>query len=341
MNDKVKNGLNFLMRFGFSGILLWFLSTKIDMEKTAEVLKGADVKYIIFAGLIFMSIHVLLLVRWFLFIRALGLKSKASDVIKFFFIGLFGNLFLPSAIGGDIIKIVGLCKESSQKPRVVASVLLDRLSGFAAIALVASVSFILGYRLIGDPSLILPVVIVSGGLFTLGFVLFNETVYSFFCKIFNFLPKVKSSLMQMHYDISLMKDRKADGFKAIAVSCLCQLLLSIVFYFCAKALGQNISFIAFLIFVPLICVASSFPSIGGLGVREAGAAYLFAKVGVSSGIAVSISLINFLFMIVVGLIGGVVYVITLCSRRVQPCVSDAGDVSSETRGTAKSTCSVD
>ena len=64
--------------------------------------------------------------------------------------------------------------------------------------------------------------------------------------------------------------------------------------------------------MPLICVASSVPSIGGLGVREAGTAFLLAKVGVDSGVAVSISLINFLFMVLVGLLGALIYWLTKC-----------------------------
>jgi uncharacterized membrane protein YbhN (UPF0104 family) len=75
--------------------------------------------------------------------------------------------------------------------------------------------------------------------------------------------------------------------------------------------------IYFLIFIPMVCVASTFPSIGGLGVREAGAVYLFARIGIDSGIAASLSLINFLFMVVIGLIGGVFYVTTVSSRRLQ------------------------
>ena len=54
-----------------------------------------------------------------------------------------------------------------------------------------------------------------------------------------------------------------------------------------------------------------------------GAAYLFAKIGMESGIAVSMSLINFLFMVMVGLVGGFIYVYTLSVGRIQYYTSDA------------------
>ena len=128
----------------------------------------------------------------------------------------------------------------------------------------------------------------------------------------------------MHYDIMLLKNNKREGFKAIGLSCLSQFFFSCTFFLVAKALHQDIELIYFLIFVPLICIASSFPSIGGLGVREAGAVYLFAKAGVESGVAVSISLTSFLFMIIAGLLGGIIYVSTLSAGRVQHNSSDSG-----------------
>lgn len=324
LNERTKNILSFVGRVGFSVLLLAFLFSKIDREKTISILKTADPTYLIIAGLIFIFIHGILLVRWYIFIRALDLKAPLMDVVRFFFIGLFGNLFLPSSIGGDIIKILGLCKNSSQKPRVVASVLLDRLSGFASISLVSVCSFIFGFKLINSWSIVIPIILMAVGSVVVVLILFNEKMYSFGCRVFNAFPKVKNSLMQMHYDIALLRNRRGEGIKAILLSCLSQTILATTYYFTARALHQDISMIYFLIFVPIICVASSFPSIGGLGVREAGAAYLFSKVGVDSGIAVSLSLINFFFMVMVGLLGGLVYVVTLSSRRVQSDSSDAG-----------------
>jgi uncharacterized protein (TIRG00374 family) len=323
MKDKMKNILSFLMRLGFSGLLLWWLFSKIDTEKTIEILQTADLTYLYFAGGIFFICQSFLLVRWFIFIKALNLEARPMVVTRFFFIGLFGNLFLPSAIGGDLIKIIGLCKNSSQKPRVVASVLLDRLSGFASIVIVAVGSFIIGYRYVNEPQLIIPIAIIGVGSVVVAAILFNEKIYAFGCRIFSFFPKVQKSLMQMHYDIMLMQDNKMEGVKAIALSSVGQLVYAVTFWLSAKALHADTPLLYFFIFVPLICVASSLPSIGGLGVREAGAAYLLGKVGVASEVAVSISLISFLFMIMMGLLGGMIYVFTLSSGRVQHYSSDA------------------
>lgn len=330
MTDKLKNIFWFFLRFGLSFLLLGYLFKKIDFQKTQDVLKSADLNFILFAFLFFIFIHVLLLIRWHIFIRALDLSVSIFDMVRYFFIGLFGNLFLPSSIGGDIIKILGLCKGNDQKAKVVASVVLDRLSGFAGIVVVAVTVFTFGYGYVNEPSLLIPIVVIAAASILIAAFLFNTAIYSFGCRIFNAIPKIKDSLMKMHHDIGLLNNRKLEGFKAIGMSCLSQATLSVVFFLIAKAFHQDINFIYFLIFIPLICVASSLPSIGGLGIREAGAAYLFGKIGVDSGIAVSISLITFLFMVVVGLTGGLYYVITLYSRRVQHHLPSPDPVSGKT-----------
>jgi len=324
LNKKLKDFLNFLLRFGVSAALLWFIFTKIDTEQTITVLRSADLSYIGYAALIFIFINSLVLWRWKIFINALNLSVPMIDVVRYFFIGLFGNLFLPSAIGGDAIKIYGLCRKSSQKTRVVASILLDRLSGFAAISAVATCSFIFGYRFIEDRSLALPIVLMVGATFTLVIVLFNQKMFNFGCRIFQKFPKIKNALKNMHDDIMMLKNKRKEGYKAFWLSCVCHILLAFTYFLVAKALHQDIEFYYFLIFVPIICVASAFPSIGGLGFREAGAAYLFTKIGVDSGVAVSLTLINFSFIIVIGLIGGAVYVSTISSRRIQYHQSNAG-----------------
>ena len=304
--------------------LLYYIFSKIDIEKTKAVLRSAEIIYIFYAFLTFIVINIIILVRWRIYIKALDIDASTLDITRYYLVGLFGNLFLPSAIGGDLIKIYGLCKGSNQKARVVASVLLDRLSGFASIVIVAVTSFVVGYKYIQNAFLLVPIAVMAFCSFGIAAVLFNEKIYSFGCRVFNGFPKIKNNLMKLHYDIMLLNDKRMEGVKAIGLSCLSQVTFAFTFYFTARALHQDISIIYFLIFIPLICVASSVPSIGGLGVREAGTAFLFAKVGVDSGISVSMSLISFLFMVVVGLIGGAVYVITLHSGRLQYSPSDAG-----------------
>ncbi|HOW35698.1 MAG TPA: lysylphosphatidylglycerol synthase transmembrane domain-containing protein [Candidatus Omnitrophota bacterium] len=315
LNEKLKNVLSLLLRIGLSVLLLAYLFSKIDTSKMLDAVKNADLRYFFAAMFIFIAINFLLLFRWTVFIRALGLTVPFKSIANCFFIGLFFNLFLPSSTGGDIVKTIGLFRDTPEKAKVVASVVVDRLSGFASIVLVALVSFAFGYRILNDNSLLVSIAVLALFCFAVILVLFNEKLFSFVFGMFNRFPKIKEKLMSLHYSVALLKGKPQALLKAVALSCLSQTILAFIFSLLAKSFHQDIPVLYFLIFVPILCVISSLPSIGGLGVRDAGGVYLFAKIGVESSLAVSITLISFLFMVIVGLLGGIVYIFAMPSKR--------------------------
>ena len=87
--QKTKNLVSILLRIGLSAALLSYLFSKIDIPKTIDVLKNADYIYILYGLIIFFLINIMILIRWNIYIRALGLKVPLKSVINCFFIGLF------------------------------------------------------------------------------------------------------------------------------------------------------------------------------------------------------------------------------------------------------------
>ncbi len=322
MKDNLKNVASFFMRFGLSAVLLFWLFTKIDFRHMWEAVKGADANYLIAAGLVYFAINFIILWRWRILMKALGVKVDRMSTMRWFFIGLFCNLFLPSSVGGDVVKGLGLAKITGNKPKVFASIVLDRLSGFAGIVILAAGAFAFGHKLVQDTSVLLAILSMAGVSVLIALVLFSHRIFSFVTTAFERWPKVKDALMRLHYDIVLLKGKQWQGVESILISIGSQLVLAFEFYLTAKGMHQDIDWIYFIIFSPIVCVVTSLPSIGGLGVREIGWVYLLSKVGVHEGVALGLSLINFGFMVLVGLLGGVWYVITLSSRRVQPSQAD-------------------
>ncbi len=314
MNQKKKNSLSFLIRLALSGALLGWLFSRIDVTGMIQTVRTARPGFIIAAGLLFFLVNLVILYRWYVIVGALKLQLPVSSGIRWYLIGTFGNLFLPTAIGGDVIRAIGLSRETDEKPKVFASVLLDRLSGFAGIVIVAVAALLAGYRIIKDVSVIGAIAVMAAlSLGVTGF-LFNHRLYSLACFFFNRLPRLKKSIMQMHYDVVLMKRERGRGLWAIAISCGSQIILALTYWLLVRGLHQEVAFHYFLIFTPIVCVVTALPSIGGLGVREVGWVYLLAKVGVPEGVAAGVSLIFYAYMIAIGIIGGIVYISTLSSR---------------------------
>jgi uncharacterized protein (TIRG00374 family) len=324
MTQQLKSFFSFLLRLVLSvGLLAWLFS-RIDYKHMWEAVKGSDLRYMTAAGVIYFFINLLILWRWRILMKAVGLKTRRMTSMRWFFVGLFCNLFLPSSVGGDVIKGLGLAKETGHKPKVFASIVLDRLSGFAGIVILATVAFFFGRAIVADKSVILAIALMSFVSLGMVVVLFSHRIFSFSCKAFEAWPKVKDSLMRLHFDIVLLKGKQKQGWESIAISITAQIILAVEFYLTAQGMHQKISLVYFIIFSPIVCVVTSLPSIGGLGVREIGWVYLLSKLGVAQGVALGLSLINFGFMVITGILGGLFYVTTLSSGRIQYPQTDPG-----------------
>ncbi len=322
MSQRLKNILSFILPCFLSCALLAWLFVTIDYKDMWQAIKGSDMRYMSGAGIIFFLINFLIIWRWRVLMKAVGLKAKRMPSTRWFFIGLFWNLAPISTAGSDVIKGLGLAGETGHKPKVFASIVLDRLSGFAGIVILAAVAFSFGRGIIANKSVIIAIALMSIVSLGVVIVLFSHRIFSFACKAFAVWPRVKENLMRLHYDIVLLKGRQKKGWEAIIISIAAQVILAIEFYLSAKGMHQNIPLVYFIIFSPIVCVVTSLPSIGGLGFREISWVYLLPLVGVSKEMAGGLSLINSAFTIIAGLLGGLFYVTTLSSGRIQYSQAD-------------------
>jgi uncharacterized membrane protein YbhN (UPF0104 family) len=304
------------------GLLVWLFVT-IDFKHMWEVVKGSDMRYMSAAGIIFFLINFLIIWRWRILMKAVGLKTKRMASTRWFFLGLFCSLFPISPVGSDVIRGLGLAGETGHKPKVFASIVLDRLSGFAGIVILAAVAFFFGRNIVANKLVIIAIAAMSIISLGIAVVLFSHRIFSFACKAFATWPKVKDSLMRLHFDIVLLKGKQKQGLESIVISIVAQIILAVEFYLTAKGMHQDIALVYFIIFSPIVCVVTALPSIGGLGFREIGWVSLLFLVHVPKEVAGGLSLINSAFTIIAGLLGGLFYVSTLSSGRLQYSQADA------------------
>jgi uncharacterized protein (TIRG00374 family) len=318
----------------FTKLLPYFLSVALlliaqhlmtfDYGKLWQQLRTSDMRYMSAAGIIFFMINFLIIWRWRILMKAVGLKPLGLSSMRWYFIGMFCTLAPISTVGGDVIRGLGMAQELGHKPKIFASIVLDRLSGFAGIVILAVVAYLFGHRIINSKLVILAIAALSVISIAVVVVLFSHRSFSFACKAFHSWPKVKDNLMRLHYDIVLLKGKQRKGWDTIFISILAQVVLAVEFYLSARGMHQNIPLEYFIIFSPIVCVVTTLPSIGGLGFREISWVYLLPLVGVSKNMAMAISLINSAFTIINGLLGGLFYVTTLSSGRIQYSQADAG-----------------
>ena len=90
-------------------------------------------------------------VRWGLLLRAQHVRLPYSFLTQSFLVATFFNNFLPSNIGGDVVRITDTAKAAGSKTLATTVVLIDRGIGLLGLALMAATGASLMHRMAVGP----------------------------------------------------------------------------------------------------------------------------------------------------------------------------------------------
>ncbi len=225
-----------------------------------------------------------------------------------YLIGLFFNNFLPTNIGGDVVRIHDIAKYSGKNAESVASVIGERLLAAFALALTAALGLVLSYQVANEFSGIVAAVF----LLTLAIiaVFANKNWRTSVGKRIG-LPNIFSLRQRLANVAASMSNCLSNPVTVAWVlfySIVFHLIVVLINYFIFLALGLNVPLVYCLLFIPIISAIQMLPvSISGLGVREGAYVYFFGWAGLSTAEAVTSSLIFWILVAVVSLAGGVIF----------------------------------
>jgi len=312
LNQNFKNILFYLLKIGITAGLLVFLYTKTEIQFQDVILaiKKANPIYFSIAVILFAFNYFLGMFRWNILLKAAGVIVPFSRVVVSYLMGLAVNLFIPSTLGGDLARSVDLSAYSSNsKAKLLATVMLDRISGYIAVVTVALVSLFLGYKYVDKPILISFTIIILI-LLAIILVLFNRRIAKLVQVVFGRFGSVKSALVNFDESINLFlrEAKKRALIFTLLVALVIQIISVLIGYFIAESLGFHIDIIYFFIILPIINAISMIPlTMLGLGSRDISSVYFFGRVGYPATYAETMSLIVFFLFVLTGVIGAVVY----------------------------------
>jgi hypothetical protein len=95
-------------------------------------IKLADLLWV---ALLFAISRIAVAWRWQVLLLSGGIKIRFKDSLALTFMGLFATNFLPTTIGGDVVRLVGLVQMGFDRAVSLASLAADRLIGMAGMAM--------------------------------------------------------------------------------------------------------------------------------------------------------------------------------------------------------------
>ncbi len=283
------------LKLGVTVGLLVYLFSRVDVGSVVQIVGEASWGWIAAGFVLYLAIQGLCAWRWLWLARVLDLNGRWIAFVRYYYVGMFFNLFLPTGVGGDVYRCYYLARSATDWKRAIVSVLADRGVGFATMCGIAAVATLafghvtlpswLGWALGAG---VAGVVVLLG----VGWVARGPLAW-----IRNTMPLV--------FEFA----RRPGIMAAVAgISVLLQTLVIAVNIFNGWALHLDVPVVFYFILIPLIAVATMIPvSLNGLGVREGAFVFFLAQVGVPEAQALSLALLWLAVLLASSAIGGVVW----------------------------------
>jgi uncharacterized protein (TIRG00374 family) len=312
MNKRLSN----LIKVTVTVIGLVIVFWRIPFRDVLRVLEDVSWGWLVVAFILVVASLFLRAFRWQILLRGVQADVRYLRLAELYFAGNFFNAFLPTGFGGDAVRMLEVARDV---PGNIAAgtVIVDRITGLVMLFVMALV--VLPFRPDDFSSQLTWIILISclAGI-TASFVLLEGSLIRRFG---SWLPGMLSPVGDGPV-ARVLQAVQGCGWKAIAgalgVSTIFNLMLVAWWYAAGRALGYEISYIHYLLVVPLLSMALLVPSVGGLGVRELLAPYVFTSASFSSNEAaaqaVALSLVVFIIMRMASLLGAPVYIFSTMRR---------------------------
>ncbi len=309
---RAKGRLVLLGKFLVSALLLTVLFWRVDRAVFIRTMQALPLKVFLGCAGLYILGYLISTVRWQRLLLAEGIRLPLWRLTLVYFEAAFFNLFLPTLIGGDIVRGYTIYRITQGHDASIASILADRLSGFAALVGIALIALGLAYGQIRDPQVAAMILTVAIAFTVTIGVLLDNRMKERVSRVLRFvgLTRFQAKLQGMVEALQRYRGHRRALGQAVLLSLLLQTLIIVTYYLIGAGLNLGVSIAYFFLYVPLITFVAMVPiSVAGLGVREGGAVYFFAKIGVDAATALTMSLTWFALTLVVSGLGGLAFLL--------------------------------
>ncbi len=303
----------FAFKLAVSAGLLIFLFTRVDVAQLWASAQRASVPWLAAAFGVYSLNAMVSAWRWGLLLQAQEVDVAGTTLLGSILVALFFNNFLPSNIGGDVIRIRDTSGPARSLTLAASVVIADRALGLIAVTLIAATGATLA-QFARLPAPIWPPWL--WGAFACGAAVIVPAVAAP-----QGVGRLLSPFLVLHPEWvggrittitgMLARFRRRPGNLAGAFCGAIFVQGTMVFFYgaVAHALGIPVPLRELAVIVPISFIVQLIPmSVNGFGVREAAFSFYFSALGLTIESAVLMSLVGTSLVMLFSLIGAGVYV---------------------------------
>lgn len=295
-SPKKQFNAGFWLRLGGTIValaLLFYLLSEQGWDEILLAMKQITIWQFLLALALQLLSRLAVCARWHVLMRGARLPVTFGETTRLTFAGLFATNFLPTTIGGDVVRLAGAVQLRFDSAISAASLVVDRLVGMAGMAmalLFGLPAFEAVLRGSGASGLTIPVIGAAG--------VSSRARLQASTRVLQ--RRLSSFFRRMLRSLKLWVSQPSSLLQALGFTWLHMLCLFASLWLLLLGMGEPVSFWLIagmwsaVYFITLLPV-----SINAYGLQELSLAFIFTRVaGVSSSSALSLAiLIRTLFML--------------------------------------------
>lgn len=261
-----------------------------------NMIKNADLILLIYAVLFGIVVNLISAFKWYLLTCSQHLGAGYWRIFVYYVVGQFYNMFLPTSVGGDVVRSYQLGKHSGRQADALASVFVERYTGVITLLLVAATAVLTQLARLNQTLVLACLLLFAVGLGLIAWFVFDPRPYQR-CRAFLVVRAAKLESLFVKIDKLVLS---IDAYRHKPAVLLVAFLNSLAFYvaavinvyLCALAFSPETQFIDVLIVTPIIMLIMNIPfSFGNIGFMELGYSSMFALMGYAPELGLSIAIL--------------------------------------------------
>ena len=293
--QKKTSYLSIVLRLLIAAAACWLIFKDINPAELAETFKRLHISTFLLSLAIFMVCLCIISVRWWVFMRAQKIRIPLFLATKLVYLGQFFTNFMPSAVGGDLIRAWYVSKHTDRRLQAALGVVADRVMGLASTFILAISTYLIfmggkvevfgifskqqssvsGFldRLSLSWSHVIPAgFLVVGLIFVLsGIIDLKGFLRKFFRQAAHLMIQSKEvGMVYVKHPLVLLF--------GLSVTILLQSMVIVSLWLIGRDLDMPSQIQFYFVFFPMMWVVGSLPlSIAGIGILEGGLVILFVQ----------------------------------------------------------------
>lgn len=249
---------------------------------------------------------------WQVLLKAEYISADLAQLINLYLVGIAFSHFLPSSMGGDVVKAYYTGRDSGRMAGATGAVILSRITGFMGMLLIALPALYIWNRQF-NVKMVVSFLLVSFLLVAMvaGAMVISTQLPKMSRRFAGrqwFNHRIVATVIEVGQTLSKGVRRPQALSMATVFSLLFWLASFLNYYGYATALRMQVPFPFYIIAISFASIVAFFPiSINGFGVREGVLVYAFSTVHVAPSTSLLLAFLMDIQVLLFGLIGGCIY----------------------------------